>query len=41
VDTNNLVGSNQQQQLMSRELVGDVVQQIVRSLNAATRPQAH
>lgn len=41
VDTNNLVGSNQQQQLMSRELVGDVAQQIIRSLNAATRPKAH
>ena len=37
VDTNNLVGSNQQQQLMSSELNTDVAQQIVRSLNAATR----
>jgi LPS-assembly lipoprotein len=37
VDTNNLVGSNQQQQLMSSELVTDVAQQIMRSLGAATR----
>jgi len=40
VDTNNLVGSNQQAGLMHEELVSDVAQQVVRSLNAATR-QAH
>ncbi len=37
VDTNNLVGSNQQQQLMDTELKGDVVQQIMRSVGAAGR----
>jgi len=37
VDTNNLVGSNQQAQLMHEELVTDVAQQVVRSLNAAMR----
>jgi len=37
VDTNNLVGSNQQQQLMDSELRTDVVQQIMRSVNAADR----
>lgn len=37
VDTNNLVGSNQQQRLMDTELRGDVVQQIMRSVGAAGR----
>ena len=37
VDTNNLVGSNQQQVLMDTELRTDVVQQIMRSINAAGR----
>ncbi len=37
VDTNNLVGSNQQQVLMDTELKTDVVQQIMRSVNAAGR----
>ncbi len=37
VDTNNLVGSNQQAQLMISELATDVAQQIARSLSAATR----
>jgi LPS-assembly lipoprotein len=37
VDTNNLVGSNQQQQLMDSELRTDVVQQIMRSVAAAGR----
>ena len=37
VDTNNLVGSNQQQVLMDSELRTDVVQQIMRSINAASR----
>ncbi len=41
VDTNNLVGSNQQQQVLSGELAGDITQQIVRSLNAATRAKPH
>jgi LPS-assembly lipoprotein len=39
VDTNNLVGSSQQADVMRQELIGDVAQQIVRSLNAATRPR--
>jgi LPS-assembly lipoprotein len=37
VDTNNLVGSNQQQVLMDSELKSDVVQQIMRSVSAAGR----
>ncbi len=37
VDTNNLVGSNQQQRLMDSELRSDVVQQIMRSVGAAGR----
>ena len=37
VDTNNLVGSNQQQVLMDAELRTDVVQQIMRSVSAAGR----
>ncbi len=37
VDTNNLVGSNQQQRLMDSELKSDVVQQIMRSVGAAGR----
>lgn len=37
VDTNNLVGSNQQQRLMDSELESDVVQQIMRSVGAAGR----
>lgn len=37
VDTNNLVGSNQQQVLMETELESDVVQQIMRSVSAAGR----
>ena len=37
VDTNNLVGSAQQEGLLHGELVSDVAQQIIRSLNAATR----
>ena len=37
VDTNNLVGSNQQAQLLTGELTTDVAQQIVRSLSASTR----
>ncbi len=41
VDTNNLVGSNQQRQLLSGELAGDVAQQIIRGLNAATRAKPH
>jgi LPS-assembly lipoprotein len=37
VDTNNLVGSDQQQRLMDSELRSDVVQQIMRGVNAADR----
>jgi LPS-assembly lipoprotein len=37
VDTNNLVGSAQQETVLHGELVSDVAQQIIRSLNAATR----
>ncbi len=37
VDTNNLVGSNQQQRLMDTELKTDVVQQIMRGVSAAGR----
>ncbi|HTO58111.1 MAG TPA: hypothetical protein VMJ74_09955, partial [Pseudomonadales bacterium] len=41
VDTNNLVGSAQQETVLHTELVSDVAQQIIRSLNAATRNAAH
>jgi len=41
VDTNNLVGSDQQRRLLSGELGTDLVQQIVRSLGAATRANPH
>jgi LPS-assembly lipoprotein len=37
IDTNNLVGSNQQQRLMDSELRADVVQQVMRSVSAAGR----
>ena len=37
IDTNNLVGSNQQAQLLTGELLTDCAQQIVRGLSAATR----
>ena len=40
VDTNNLVGSAQQESLLHTELVSDVAQQIIRSLNAAVRNAA-
>jgi LPS-assembly lipoprotein len=40
VDTNNLVGSAQQESVLHGELVSDVAQQIIRSLNAATRNAA-
>lgn len=40
VDTNNLVGSSQQAQLLTSELAADVAQQIVRSLSAATRAKS-
>ena len=40
VDTNNLVGSNQQQQILNGELGTDVAQQIIRSLSAATRTKS-
>jgi LPS-assembly lipoprotein len=36
IDTNNLVGSNQQAQLLTGELLTDCAQQIVRGLSAAT-----
>ncbi len=35
VDTSNLVGSNQEEQLLMRELSADVVAQIMRSIDAA------
>jgi LPS-assembly lipoprotein len=41
VDTNNLVGSAQQETVLHGELISDVAQQIIRSLNAATRNAAH
>lgn len=37
IDTNNLVGSNQQAQLLTGELLTDCAQQIIRGLSAATR----
>jgi LPS-assembly lipoprotein len=37
VDTNNLVGSNQQAQLLTSELLTDCAQQIIRGLSASTR----
>jgi LPS-assembly lipoprotein len=40
VDTSNLVGSAQQESLLHGELVADVAQQIIRSLNAAMRNAA-
>ena len=41
VDTNNLVGSDQQRRLLSAELGIDLAQQIVRALGAATRTNTH
>lgn len=41
VDRNNLVGTSQEQVLMSNEITGDVVSQILRSLAAATKNAAH
>lgn len=40
IDTNNLVGSNQQAQLLTSELLTDCAQQIIRGLSAATRAKA-
>lgn len=40
VDTSNLVGSNQEEQLLIRELSADVVAQILRSIDAAVRARA-
>lgn len=37
IDTNNLVGSNQQAELLTGELLTDCAQQIIRGLSAATR----
>jgi LPS-assembly lipoprotein len=39
VDRNNLVGSSQEQALLDREMVNDLVQQIIRGLNAVTREE--
>ena len=41
VDTNNLVGSDQQRRLLSGELGTDLAQQIVRALSAAMRTNRH
>lgn len=39
VDRDNLVGSSQEQSLLDREMVNDLVQQIIRGLNAVTREE--
>ena len=39
VDRANLVGSSQEQALLQREMVSDLVQQIIRGLDAVTRPE--
>ena len=38
LDANNIVGSNEEQTLLERELENDLVQQVIRALNAVTRP---
>lgn len=40
VDRNNLVGSNEEQVLLQREMVGELVQQIIRGVNAAVTTNA-
>jgi len=40
VDLNNLVGSSEEQSLLEREMVNDLVQQLIRSLNAVAREAA-
>ena len=37
VDAQNIVGSSEEQALLEREMINDLVQQIIRSLDAATR----
>ena len=40
IDRNNLVGSAEEERLLTSEMEQDLVQQILRSLDAATRPPA-
>ena len=40
VDRDNLVGSNEEQALLEREMQGDLVQQIIRAVNAVTTEAA-
>jgi len=40
VDRDNLVGSSQEQQLLEREMVNDLVQQILRGVNAVSREES-
>jgi outer membrane lipopolysaccharide assembly protein LptE/RlpB len=40
VDAQNIVGSSEEQALLEREMINDLVQQIIRSLDAATREAA-
>jgi LPS-assembly lipoprotein len=40
VDRDNLVGSSQEQALLEREMVTDLVQQVIRGLNAVTREES-
>jgi len=39
VDRNNLVGSSEEQSLLEREMVNDLVQQVIRGLNALVQEQ--
>ena len=40
IDRNNLVGSSEEQALLEREMISDLVQQLMRSLDAVTRTSA-
>ena len=40
VDRNNLVGSSEEQALLEREMVSDLVQQLIRGLNAVVRDES-
>lgn len=41
VDSDNIVGSSEEQALLERELMSDVVGQIIRAMNAVSRPASN